>query len=623
MPRSSGRRYRVAVPALLLVLAGATACHGSATGSPNAAVTVATSSAAQAVSSASSVSSPQNGASSSGSAGTVPASPGASSGAPGVADTLPAGATASSGSAAASTAGPAPGNRKAPTLRDFGSVTFTADAGHAASGKVGGSAATTVKATGADGTVWTLSVPAGALPSAQQVTLTPMGSVGGNQELKPVAGIVFAPDGLHFSAPATLAITGPGAAGFFYLGTARGADLAAAAGTPDGKGFQIPHFSAGVSSPTPPVSGIAHDPDQAAADLRADLDMLLQDAKDDDATPKLPSGALSGCRAAPVSGSVLAAAVHAIDGDGESADAAASAEIMAYTGHIDPDRLPGMWATVRQLDQAWAQADARRIIRVIRSYDDQPEHAPEQLALMQEVVQVSSYDPSAAPVADAMGAWSDNVAFALVERVQDDHDYEMIPLVLQLAQTHDDSGRGVKDSVAEALKKALRFKETFDYTVTAPAGTYHATLTGNAQVASGVATTELNGTGDGKYVSGSLGGGQGMVTPGQAWSTHISINLHPCDHTAEFSADAYGKPEAVTVHGITVTSPLSGMDRSMQDALLYLSHGNFFPGTLANKQARATAQKSWSGGGAQISATLTLTHDPEAWKAPPPEGIPG
>ena len=190
-----------------------------------------------------------------------------------------------------------------------------------------------------------------------------------------------------------MAITGPGAAGFFYLGTARGADLAAAAGTPDGKGFQIPHFSAGVSSPTPPVSGIAHDPDQAAADLRTDLDMLLQDATDDDTTPKLPSGTLSGCRAAPVSGSVLAAAVHAIDGDGESADAAASAEIMAYTGHIDPDRLPGMWATVRQLDQAWAQADARRIIRVIKSYDDQPEHAPEQLALMQEVVQVSSYDP--------------------------------------------------------------------------------------------------------------------------------------------------------------------------------------------------------------------------------------
>ena len=207
-----------------------------------------------------------------------------------------------SGSAAGSTAGTAAGNRKAPALRDFGSVTFTADAGHAASGKVGGSAATSVKATGADGTVWTLSVPAGALPSAQQVTLTPMGSVGGNQGLNPVAGIVFAPDGLHFSIPATLAITGPGAAGFFYLGTARGADLAAAAGTPDGKGFQIPHFSAGVSSPTPPVSGIAHDPDQAAADLRTDLDLLLQDATDDDTIPELPSGTLSGCRAAPVSG---------------------------------------------------------------------------------------------------------------------------------------------------------------------------------------------------------------------------------------------------------------------------------------------------------------------------------
>lgn len=549
-------------------------------------------------------------------------SPGSASGPSGTVSSSVGATMKSSASATGVSSPPATTTRTMPTLRNVGSVTFTADTGRAATGTVGGAKAAVVKATSADGTVWTLTVPAGALPAAQRVTLTPMASVGGNATLAPKSGVVFAPDGLRFASPAILSVSGPDAATYLYLGSAKGADLRAAGGTEDANSFVIPHFSVGVTSPTPPVDGISRDPDQAAGDLRTDLDLLLQNAKDDDVTPTLPSGTLSGCGTNAVPGSLLAPASSAIDGDGQDAVAIASAEVMAYTPHIDPDRRSGMWDMVHQIDKAWAQANARRIIRVIKGYDDQPEHAPQQLFLVREVIAVTDYDPSAAPVDAAIKAWSDNVAFALVERVQSDHEYEMIPLVLQLGAAQDDSGRGVTSSIADALHKALRFKETFDYTVSAPQGTYHAKLTGTAQVSSGVATTEMSGTGDGTYVSGSLGGGQGTVTPGQAWSTSITINLHPCDHTAEFSADAYGTPEEVTVHGITVVSPLSGMDNSMQDALRYLSGGNFLTGTLTNKQATTTTHKSWSGGGAQMTATLTLTHDPEQWTAPPPESIP-
>ena len=71
----------------------------------------------------------------------------------------------------------------------------------------------TVSATGADGATYTLAIPAGALISDEDITLTPVGAVDGLPFSGGLAGAVqLAPDGLRLFEPATL-IGGAGIGG--------------------------------------------------------------------------------------------------------------------------------------------------------------------------------------------------------------------------------------------------------------------------------------------------------------------------------------------------------------------------------------------------------------------------
>ena len=89
-------------------------------------------------------------------------------------------------------------------------ATLTTDPGHAGSAVVG-AAGGTVTTTAADGTLYTLTVPAGALLTATPITLTPLTALGGwPVPVTLVAGVQGAPSGLTFARPATLAIELPG-----------------------------------------------------------------------------------------------------------------------------------------------------------------------------------------------------------------------------------------------------------------------------------------------------------------------------------------------------------------------------------------------------------------------------
>jgi hypothetical protein len=122
------------------------------------------------------------------------------------------------------------------------------DGGRAATGLVtaGGG---TVTATGADGTTYTLDVPAGALDDDEAVTLTPLTSVGGFAVGEAiVAGVDAAPSGLLFAKHATLTIELPRApagrlVGFSYDGS--GTDFDQTLVVTDGRlaRIQVGHFS--------------------------------------------------------------------------------------------------------------------------------------------------------------------------------------------------------------------------------------------------------------------------------------------------------------------------------------------------------------------------------------------
>ena len=85
-------------------------------------------------------------------------------------------------------------------------VTPVLDTAHRAQATIG-STGGTLDATGADGTAYELRVPAGALVSDQDVSMTPVSSIGGLPFTSLAGAVDLQPDGLQLLAPARLTIT--------------------------------------------------------------------------------------------------------------------------------------------------------------------------------------------------------------------------------------------------------------------------------------------------------------------------------------------------------------------------------------------------------------------------------
>jgi hypothetical protein len=90
-------------------------------------------------------------------------------------------------------------------------VTPALDTAHRAATTIG-SAGGTLDATGADGTTYELHIPAGALVSDQDISMTPVSSIAGLPFTSLVGAVDLQPDGLQLLAPARLTITPAGGA---------------------------------------------------------------------------------------------------------------------------------------------------------------------------------------------------------------------------------------------------------------------------------------------------------------------------------------------------------------------------------------------------------------------------
>jgi len=109
-------------------------------------------------------------------------------------------------------------------------VTPMLDSSHSVQTPISATNGGTITATGADGSVFTLTIPRNALLSDELITMTPIASIG-NIPLSGgfAAGVELQPQGLRLFFPATLTITSPGTApvgqqwGFSY--SASGADF--------------------------------------------------------------------------------------------------------------------------------------------------------------------------------------------------------------------------------------------------------------------------------------------------------------------------------------------------------------------------------------------------------------
>jgi hypothetical protein len=129
------------------------------------------------------------------------------------------------------------------------SVTVVTDAGHAASRLVTTDGGGTVTATGADGSTYALTLPAGALASDETITLTPVLTLHGLKAGTPAAGVQIAPDGLALIKPATLTITPAHPVpvadqiGYFWHGAGRESGLYPPSTDPKSFALSLNHFS--------------------------------------------------------------------------------------------------------------------------------------------------------------------------------------------------------------------------------------------------------------------------------------------------------------------------------------------------------------------------------------------
>lgn len=217
---------------------------------------------------------------------------------------------------------------------DPGAVTL--DATRTATATIG-SAGGVLTATAADGRVYTLSVPAGALATDTEITATPVSSMGSAPLAAGVKGAVrFGPAGLTFAFPATLRIQGAGttaAAGRRLVGFVRSDDGARMqlmpAGAVDGAlELLVPHFSdAGTSEATPAELALVPPttPQTVAEQIMQDLMVRVG---------SLPNGAPAADLAAAFAGTIdtvvvplQAAAAPSTDPDVREAGVAAFAQL--------------------------------------------------------------------------------------------------------------------------------------------------------------------------------------------------------------------------------------------------------------------------------------------------------
>lgn len=96
-------------------------------------------------------------------------------------------------------------------LGDLGTIKYTLDGASMVSGKyTNDGTPLQLSVTDAAGVIWTLTVPDGALLVPQQITMTAFSSIDASQaQFAPTSGVSFQPDGLQFTAPATLTMTFP------------------------------------------------------------------------------------------------------------------------------------------------------------------------------------------------------------------------------------------------------------------------------------------------------------------------------------------------------------------------------------------------------------------------------
>ncbi len=509
----------------------------------------------------------------------------------------------------------------------LGNFSYTADTARGASAVYpANGTAMTLSVTNSAGDVWSLNVPGDALLSSRAISMTPFSSINSGNALLPVSsGVVLGPDGIQFADNVTLSLTPHAPLG-------KNASLMLAGD--DGSALYLVQTTnqSGVYSTSLLhfTSGAATDPsDQQLANLQQEAQAAYNQAVNEARallhsfhTKSEPPDYIFSCHPnetqdqdagvdAWVSNLFLdeteaiqhllsAARTLALTTGNTDDSSALNLALQLVSGPMY-NEMDGLWNT-------WGSNPDKTVPLVRASLS----------LIRQQALLGGSDDISGGRFTGRILSAMSKLLTHYMDKLRNEHDYSLVPSLLQIERTSELLGGGDDTSFFSQLVSVLTFKLTIDDQLNGGEG--HEEAQGDITMTADPALIfPLSGSGAINYVSGTLGGA--TLAPGQSFTANVHIDdWDACDSlTATIYLDRFGADtEDYQAAGFTV--PVPG---PMEEAAVAVFTGHLtdnpkygglyaFSVPLQNKNPEAISQTVVGNGqGGNVTVQFTLLHTPK------------
>lgn len=405
------------------------------------------------------------------------------------------------------------------------------------------------------GGVWRLDIPENALPYGETISMRLCESVTTDVVSgKRCSGVIFQPDGLQFTIPATLTVTGPDVTGdtLVFFGDRAGENLSFASYTEDEDGIEaaVGHFSAYIVYTPTGSSEIEEAQGLAAEAYKAVLEEAKALLKTPVTAPPIPADYSFECR------------------DEENASQNRNRELDAYIrSALDPEyglagRLVGAGYQVAQLggetDAFYyagllLQRDLKKADKLIRTYrNDNDKLIPVMNLTFKLLKEMGALGADVPPgYMETFSEWMARAADDQIRKIREEHDYKALSPAIALAKgsaimaSDFSASTQFTHEFLEKIKKAMTFKVKYEVSLYSGLADQRMTLKGETEVSLMDENNEnyYAGTGTGRYLTYSHSG---------PWTTTIDfpneypvkikfVDFTPCDSkTVKVQADTIG-----------------------------------------------------------------------------------
>ena len=355
-------------------------------------------------------------------------------------------------------------------LPALGSITFTVDAAHQASGEFApGGNGLELSLTDAAGLTWTLTLPAGALSTTETITMTALDNVrSDNIPGSMMGGVLLEPDGLQLIEPGTLAVAGGGLDGkaLFLGGNHDGADVNFALPKMTGTGSEavILHFSSYtvIHAEDPQITELRQQEMGHYKELAKKGRELLKNKNID--VPRPPSIPLH-CPEDEDEAEERTKDLKKFEEEFRKPEAVLLDQLMAsQTSMAQPGVEPDFTLEVRLLERM-----IKKVNLLIKQYGNQAENvsAITQVGytVAREIAFIGPTHPGSIEVIQSLGRMSERVIDELLKELREEHEYRNIGPILEMSRRAALTGVGtipLEDLMAR-IESAMNFNLEVTY----------------------------------------------------------------------------------------------------------------------------------------------------------------